>query len=184
MNRVVISLALICLTLSFHLDVKQRIDFNGEYKLTCSGSKGLVSFGAEDLPNGLELRGDTLSVRDRSALRDGYYPVKLTAEDEANFDSRVVLIVISRENIQSSNAGSSQQAAGSAAISSEVSNPEKVNSVLSGLDVPLSISAEYEYPEVGYPTGNLPTGINKNVPNYTPSRIASHQATASAANRN
>lgn len=99
MNRIIVASLLIMFCVSFHLNSKQRIDFNGQYKITCTGAQGLVSFGAEDLPSGMKLKGDTIVVENADLLKDGYYPVKLTAFDEHNEDSKIVLMIVKKSSI-------------------------------------------------------------------------------------
>ena len=50
------------------------------------------------------------------------------------------------------------------------------NKILDDLLIPSSVSADYEYPNEGYPTGNFPTGVNKDLFNFVPEEIRSKQA--------
>ena len=60
MNRVVICILLITLTLSIKLNVESPLVLNDKHQLECSGAIGEVHYDANNLPKGVRLNGDSI----------------------------------------------------------------------------------------------------------------------------
>ena len=95
MKKIILTLLLLLVVSSLKLSVSPKVNLGSPYQLTCTGIAGQVSYTVQNLPAGVQLVGDQIRIVDESLLVNGYYPVKVRAQDSSGaVDERIVVIVI------------------------------------------------------------------------------------------
>lgn len=96
-------LLLLNCSFSLKLQVGQQITLQQAYELACIEAQGQVQYQADNLPAGVRLDGNRITVYDHSKVSSGYYPIRVIAQDGAGqLDQQIVVIFIdgkSSENL-------------------------------------------------------------------------------------
>ncbi len=202
MKTIILATLILSVALGLKLQLGTQIDLsNSAVALACTGATGPVTYQAQNLPSGVRLYNDKIELFDNSNANNGYYPIKIRANDASGAsDERIILLVVKAEKgstIESvtvsqgaSNIrGSAAAAAAAAPVAVELPQPDNgVSTLLDSLNVaapaPGTGDSATVAADAAYPTIKFPTGGNVNAPNPTVNLIASNQAARTGAIRN
>ena len=88
----------ICLTVTIRLNIPNRINLKSSYNLKCENFHGNVTYNADNLPSGGKLNQDKLEIYDSSLLKEGYFVVRIRAEDSyGSTDEQIIVLVIQKQ---------------------------------------------------------------------------------------
>ena len=97
MKKFILCFTLLALTLGLQLQVDPRLVLEDSYQLHCANAQGSVTYQVQNLPSGVILKGNQIQISPQGQAVDGYYPVRVRAQDiTGQSDERVIVIVVRR----------------------------------------------------------------------------------------
>ena len=97
MKSVIVCLIFLAFVSALELQVDPRLVLENTYQLQCINAQGKVTYQIQNLPKGITLNDNVLQINSNGAAADGFYPVRVKAQDAAGqTDERIVVIVVRR----------------------------------------------------------------------------------------
>ena len=88
----------ISLVAAIHLNIDNSINLRSSYELKCENVDGNVTYHVDNLPPGVRLNGKTIEIYDFSLVKEGYFVIRIRAEDTSgSTDEQIIVLIIQKQ---------------------------------------------------------------------------------------